>query len=138
MNEVTIKIIGKQHISDGEVDKVEMMTRGKYYEKNNATFLVYDESELSGMEGSTTTLKIDDQTVTMKRFGSNESKLVFEKDVKHKSIYKTMYGNMDIEVSTEKIEIERNEENFKKVNLKYKLKVSQNQIIRNELTVEVI
>lgn len=138
MNEVTIKIIGKQHMSDGEVDKVEMMTRGKYYEKNNATFLVYDESELSGMEGSTTTLKIDDQTVTMKRFGSNESKLVFEKDVKHKSIYKTMYGNMDIEVSTEKIEIERNEENFKKVNLKYKLKVSQNQIIRNELTVEVI
>lgn len=125
-------------MADGEIGKVEMMTRGKYYEKNNATFLVYDESEISGMEGSTTTLKIEDQKVMMKRFGSNESRLIFEKGIKHKNVYKTMYGNMDMEVLTEKIEMERKDEKLKRIKLKYKLKVSQNQQMKNELELEII
>ena len=46
------------------------MTEGKAYRKGESTYIVYEESEMSGMEGVKTTLRIDrDGSVRMKRFG---------------------------------------------------------------------
>ena len=138
MNSVKLKIKGTQIRPDGEKDTIELVTEGKCYEKNNCTFLVYDESEISGMEGSTTTLKIEEKKIMMKRFGANESKLIFEKDVKHVSVYQTIYGNMDMEVTTSHIDIKKDQKGLKKINLSYKLCVCGNEDIKNKLCVEVI
>ena len=138
MNQVKLKIKGTQITPDGEKDTIELTTQGKCYEKNDCTFLVYDESEISGMQGSTTTLKISDEKVTMKRFGANESKLIFEKGVKHISVYQTMYGNMDMEVVTTQIDIKKDKRGLKKINLSYKLGVCGNADIKNKLCVEVM
>ncbi len=137
-NEVRLKIRGTQITPDGEKDTIELITEGKCYEKNNCTFLVYDESEISGMEGSTTTLKIEDTKIMMKRFGAAESKLIFEKGVKHISVYQTMYGNMDMEVTTSQIDIKKDKRGLKKINLSYKLGVCGNTNIKNKLSVEVM
>lgn len=138
MTQVTLKIIGTQTTFEDEENIIEMITQGKYYEKNGSMFLVYDESELSGMEGSTTTLKIDNQKVMMKRFGSNESKLIFEKGKRYKSAYKTMYGQMDMEVVTTHIDIKKSEEGLKKLDLSYKLNVSPNTEMKNHLSIDII
>lgn len=141
MSDVTLKVVGTQTSLDGEENTIEMMTQGKYYEKNGSIFLVYDESELSGMEGSTTTLKIDDEKtrkVMMKRFGSNESKLVFEKGIRHKSIYRTMYGDMDMEVVTSQIILVKDEKGLKKLDLSYRISVAGDTEMKNKLTVDVI
>lgn len=138
MAEVTLKIIGTQMTFDGEENIIEMITQGKYYERSGSMFIVYDESELSGMEGSTTTLKIEDEKVMMKRFGSNESKLIFEKGIRHKTAYKTMYGDMEMEIVTSQIDIKKDEEGLKKLDLSYKLNVSPNTEMKNQLSIDVI
>lgn len=141
MSDVTLKVVGTQTSLDGEKNTIEMITQGKYYEKNGSIFLVYDESELSGMEGSTTTLKIDDEKtrkVMMKRFGANESKLVFEKGKRHKSIYRTMYGDMDMEVVTSQIILVKDEEGLKKLDLSYRISVAGDTEMKNKLTVDLI
>lgn len=138
MNEVTIKIVGVQTTFDGEESTIELITEGKHYEKNGNIFLVYDESKLSGMEGSTTTLKIEDKKIMMKRFGKNESKLMFEKGKRHKTEYKTPYGNMDMEIVTNKINIEKNEKGLKKLDLSYRMSVSRNTELKNKLSISVI
>lgn len=55
MKNVMLKIKGKQSPRANEEDTIELITEGKYYDKGNSKYLVYQESELSGMEGCTTT-----------------------------------------------------------------------------------
>ena len=137
MNEVTLKIIGTQESQEGENNEIEIITRGKHYKKADCFYLVYDETELSGMEGSTTTLKIEGDVVYMKRFGKNESKLVFEKGKNHKTIYQTIYGNMDMEVYTDKIEVKHHIKGIKELDISYRLNISGNIETCNRLMIRV-
>lgn len=138
MTQVTLKILGTQKTFDGEENTIELITQGKYYEKSDSIFLVYDESEISGMEGSTTTLKIENEKIMMKRFGSSESKLVFEKNEKHRTSYATIYGEMEMEVVTSEINIKKNEEVLEKIDLSYKLNISQNIEMENTLSIDIL
>ena len=51
MKDITLKITGKQYSADQEEDQMEFITEGKLYEKNGALYLIYEESEFSGMPG---------------------------------------------------------------------------------------
>lgn len=137
MEKVTLKIIGTQISGDGEENQVELITEGKYYEKNNCRFLVYEETELSGMEGSTTTLKIAEGQVMMKRFGTNESELVFEKDQTHTTQYRTPYGAIEMDIVTSEISIAINEECVDCIDIAYEINISEKTETRNTLSVTV-
>ena len=137
MKEVTLTIKGSQKGIEGEENNIEMITEGKFYKKNGAYYLVYDESEISGMEGSTTTLKIEDNKVFMKRFGNNISKLTFEKGKKHKSMYQTLYGEMAIEVVTSKVDINIGETGKGNIDLDYRLDISGSIQSSNKLSISI-
>ena len=49
MRDITIKITGKQVYENHEEDQMEFITDGKIYQRNNAVYMIYDESEVSGM-----------------------------------------------------------------------------------------
>ena len=55
-----LRIVGRQIDRHDEVSEetVEFMTEGKAYKKGDATYLVYEESEMSGLAGVKTTLRI--------------------------------------------------------------------------------
>lgn len=137
MRNVTITIVGTQLSIEGEQDKIELTTEGKYYEKNDCIFLVYDESEISGMKGSTTTLKIKDKQVMMKRFGTQESELVFEKNMKHTTHYLTPYGTMEMDIVTSEVQIDMNEDCIDCIDIIYDINISKNTETRNTLSVTV-
>ena len=102
MKDITLKITGKQCIDDQEEDQLEFVTDGKLYEKDGSIFVVYEESEVSGMEGCKTTVKVEGDTVKMRRIGAIgfNTELYFEKGKRFSSVYQTPYGPMDIEVLT--------------------------------------
>lgn len=135
MKNVTVKILGTQKRDDGESDKIELVTEGKFYKKNNFYYIVYDESEISGMEDSTTTLKINNDEVWMKRFGQNNSKLTFRKGDKYNTQYTTSYGNLNMEVSTQKVNVNINDEGEGELSLKYKLIISNTMESLNTLDI---
>ncbi|RKD33483.1 DUF1934 domain-containing protein [Thermohalobacter berrensis] len=138
MKEVTLKIKGTQTNSEGEENTIELVTEGKFYKKNDTYYIIYDESEISGMEGSTTTLKIEDDKVLMQRFGTSKSKLVFEKGKKHKSQYHTAYGNMDIEVITNSMDIKISDSGKGKIDLSYRINLSNLVESLNELKISIM
>ncbi len=82
MRDITIKITGKQVYENHEEDQMEFITDGKIYQRNNAVYMIYDESEVSGMEGCKTTLKLSGDTLRLKRIGEggSGSELYFEKN----------------------------------------------------------
>ncbi|MCG8482670.1 MAG: DUF1934 domain-containing protein [Clostridia bacterium] len=104
MKNIMLKIIGKQMGKGGEEEVIELITEGKYYRKGDTTYLVYQETELSGIEGCVTTLKITDDLIKMKRFGTASSEIQFEKGKRFNTHYNTPYGNVEMEVVTKRIE----------------------------------
>lgn len=97
---VIISVKGTQTSQNQDVNILELVTEGKYYKKGSAYFITYKESEVTGMEGTTTTLKVMDGVVTLMRFGSVNSQFVFEQGQKHVSYYDTAHGAFTIGVFT--------------------------------------
>ena len=138
MKNVMLKIRGKQTNLEGEENTIELFTEGKLYTKNGSYYLVYDETEISGMEGSTTTLKIQGKKVSMKRFGSNSSILIFEMGQRHRTEYVTAYGGMTLEVITDKVDVDISETGKGKINLFYKLNLANDMESDNHLTIDIM
>ncbi|HWQ77670.1 MAG TPA: DUF1934 domain-containing protein [Anaerovoracaceae bacterium] len=103
MKDIMLKIVGKQVTIDSEEEQLEFVTEGKYYVKGESVYLLYDESEFSGMEGCTTSLKITGDHIKMKRYGDSiglDTEIVFEKGKRFKGYYDTPYGSVEMEVLT--------------------------------------
>ena len=67
--DVLIEIKGVYR-QDGEEDSVELFTTGSYYKRNGHYYIAYDESEVTGFEGSRTVLKVEESgRVTLTRSG---------------------------------------------------------------------
>lgn len=100
---VIISILGTQINDQNEEDKIELVTDGKYaYERGNIRFS-YQESELTGLEGTRTTFCITPENVTMTREGTLNTKMIFEEGVKHHFLYDTPFGALTMGVNTARI-----------------------------------
>ncbi|MDO5096805.1 MAG: DUF1934 domain-containing protein [Peptostreptococcaceae bacterium] len=86
-----------------EQDVIELRTEGKYYQKNDAKYLIYEETELSGLLGTTTKIKIKDNQVELRRIGEHESAMSFQKDKRFQSVMPTPVGNIPLEIMTNSI-----------------------------------
>lgn len=85
---------------DDEPDIVEIFTTGTYQQENGHYYISYDESEATGFEGSTTTLKVEDGMVTMSRISEEiDSQLIIQDGVRHQCQYDLGYGDMMIGVN---------------------------------------
>jgi len=111
MKDIMLRIIGNQlHGLDskpGDEDAMELITEGRFAKKGDALYLMYEESELSGVHGFTTSLKITDGKVRMKRYekeGGIQTAIEFEKGGKFTGWYETPFGTIEMEVLTNNID----------------------------------
>ena len=78
-------VISIRSFSDLDKDEViEVVTPGKFHLGESEFKAVYEESEISGMDGTTTTLVIKDDVLVLEREGSTSTRMEFKKgeDVK--------------------------------------------------------
>ena len=101
--DVIISIRGTQDYSGTDPDTMELVTEGKLAVQDGALCLSYEESELTGMEGTTTVFQVEPEKVTLLRLGSVQSEMVFEEGRRHLSLYSTPYGNMEIGVRARRL-----------------------------------
>ncbi len=102
---VIISVKGTQVAEDREPNIMELVTEGRYYSQDGAYFVTYNESEVTGMSGTTTTLKVVDGVVTLMRSGSVNSHFVFQRGQKHVSYYDTEYGAFTIGIIANAVDI---------------------------------
>lgn len=103
MKKVMISIKGTQHYQNNEDDAIELITDGEYRYSHGESLLTYQESELTGLEGTRTCFVIRPDVVTMERMGSLNSRMVFEEGRKHHFLYDTPYGAATMGVNTQRI-----------------------------------
>jgi len=141
MKKITMKITGFQSAEGQQDDKMEFVTEGDLYEKNGAMYLIYEESEISGMPGFKTRLKITDGTVKMKRIGSGRgtgTEMVFERGRKYQSFYHTPYGPIDMEIITNSLESSMTAEGEGEVSIDYKMSLKGLLESHNRLKIELL
>lgn len=97
-----IKIIGTQ-TADGEQDVVELTTNGTLEQTDTGWKLCYNETEATGMDGTTTTLDISEGRLNLMRSGTHPSMLILEKNKRHHCNYNTPYGTFDLGTYTSEL-----------------------------------
>ncbi|NLP46002.1 MAG: DUF1934 domain-containing protein [Epulopiscium sp.] len=105
---VLITVTGIQGKEPSE--DIQMVIPGQYYQKNDKFYITYKESELTGMEGTTTTIKVEKNAVSILRFGKNNATMIFEMGKKHTSHYDTPHGSFMIAMSTKEMNIDLNQD----------------------------
>ena len=89
-NNVIISIQGKQSFEQAEDETIELVTEGCLQADGEDGYtLTYQESELTGLEGTLTTFQIERDRVTLLRIGEVNSQMVFEEGRRHLSMYNT-------------------------------------------------
>ena len=98
---VIISIKGTQVSAEGGPDEMELVTAGVLNQEGEGRYTIsYEESELTGLEGTTTVVRVDGPRVTLLREGSINSQMVFEEGQRHLSMYETPYGSLSVGILT--------------------------------------
>lgn len=131
--DVIIFVRGIQTSANMDSNTLELVTEAKYYKKQDTHYITYKESTVTGLEGTTTTIKIsEDGVVTLIRFGSVNTQFIFEKGQKHLSYYETEHGTFTMSVIANKVAVAMNE-NGGELRVDYHLEINNNIAGENDL-----
>ena len=97
---VLLSIRGEQYFDGIDPDATELMTEGSMVLTGDGMVLTYEESQLTGMEGTTTTFEVKGPRVILTRSGTVNSQMVFEEGRQHTSLYETPFGELSVDIQT--------------------------------------
>ena len=100
---VVLSILGRQTYLGQEPDQIELVTEGVLEDLGNSWTLSYEESDLTGMGGVTTTFIVEPDRITLKRTGKLNSQMVFQEGVVHESLYQVEFGALMISVCASRV-----------------------------------
>jgi len=100
---VTIK--GLQSYAGTQEDTdIELVSECDFYEADGVYFCEYDESEITGLGGTRTTIEIAGDYVSLTRRGTVNSQMLFMEGRKTTSIYAMPFGELTIDIHTISLE----------------------------------
>ena len=134
---VLLTIRAEQHYEDMEPDSMELMTEGTLVRTGEGWLVLsYQESELTGLEGTTTTFEVRGPQVILSRTGSVNSQMVFEEGKQHTSLYETPFGELAIDVQTSRLRHSLTERGGL-MDLRYSISVDHSVTGRNAFRIRV-
>ena len=121
---VMLSICGRQNYIDQEPEVVELVTDGTLENKGNRWEICYKESDLTGMEGVSTSFLVESEKITLTRTGNLTSQMVFKVGIPHESLINMGFGVLMITVNATKIRHELSAEGGW-VDLSYGISIEQ-------------
>lgn len=107
---VVLAICGRQKYADQEPDVIELVTEGTMEYRNGGWDICYEESDLTGLSGVTTTFRVEEGQIVLTRTGCLNSQMVFREGVNHDSLYQMEFGALMITVCASRIFVQLGEE----------------------------
>lgn len=100
---VVLSIRGRQSYDGQEPDVIELVTDGTMAFTDGGWDISYEETELTGMAGVTTTFRVEPGKVTLRRTGKLRSEMVFEEGKRHESLYQLDFGALLMTVTAKQV-----------------------------------
>ena len=125
---------------DGLTDQpIQMMTSGFVFPGKDFTLLRYQEAQQDQDSGQVTEAEIQlvlkKNQVTMNRFGDYANTMLFQRNKRFETNYRTPFGEMSMSVFTREARWE-NQQGNGKIHLRYDLSMQGNYASTNELHLE--
>ncbi|TCS77151.1 DUF1934 domain-containing protein [Pectinatus cerevisiiphilus] len=136
MEKVILRVEGSQTDSLGETTNLQFVSEGQFYHKDGMSYVLYNEVNSSGMEGTKTLLKITDDSIKLVRKGKVEHEQFFSSGAKSASRYKTPYGDVKISVHTKKLDINKGFISSS-IHVSYEMAINDKWQSDNELHIEI-
>ena len=133
---VLLFIRGEQYFDDVDPDATELTTEGTLELTEEGLLLTYQETALTGMEGTTTTFEVSGPQVILRRVGSVNSQMVFEEGRQHTSLYETPYGELSVDIQTSALRHNLSERGGL-LEIKYSIAVEHTVTGRNSFKIRV-
>ena len=100
---VLLSITGKQYYGDQEPEIIELVTEGTMELRDGGWDISYQESDLTGLQGVTTTFRVEPNKVILTRTGPLRSTMEFCVGQSHDSLYELEFGALMITVTTQSL-----------------------------------
>lgn len=100
---MVIEILSKQAFVGAEPETMELVTDGTLRTEGDKYLISYQESEVTGLQGTVTTFEVDKDGVTLTREGTVSSQMIFQPGRKHLSLYDMGFGALTIGVNARKV-----------------------------------
>ena len=101
--DVVLAIQGRQSYDGVEPDVIELVTDGTMEFRDGGWDISYEESEITGLAGVTTTFRVEPNKIVLNRTGRLRSQMIFEQGVPHDSLYQMELGTMLMTVCAQSI-----------------------------------
>jgi len=135
--QVIIYVRGEQYYEGVDPDSIELATEGTMTVADDGTItLEYRETELTGMEGTTTRFQLKDEQVILTRTGGVTSQMVFQEGQPNSSIYRTPWGELQVLISTRRLAHRLNERGGI-LDIKYAISVGHQVMGENQFKIRV-
>ncbi|MBD5169967.1 MAG: DUF1934 domain-containing protein [Oscillibacter sp.] len=110
MEKQIILFVRGEQTYDGVAPEVtELATEGVMTLDGDVISLAYEETELTGMEGTTTRFTLQGDRVVLERTGTIQSRMEFKQGERSSSLYETPWGTMVVDIATTKLAHRLNE-----------------------------
>ena len=103
MKQVVLSIRGRQTYAGQEPEVIELTTEGTMELRDGGWDICYEESELTGLAGVTTTFRVEPGKVILDRTGKLRSQMIFQPGVAHDSLYQMEFGALMIRVRADHV-----------------------------------
>lgn len=100
---VMLSIMGRQRYVDQDPDAIEFVTEGTMEFRQNGWDISYQESDLTGLSGVTTTFRVEPGKVILSRSGKLRSTMVFQQGIPHDSLYQMEFGALLMRVCAKQV-----------------------------------
>ena len=107
---VILSIRGKQSYLEQEPEIIELVTEGTMERRDGGWDIRYEESDLTGLNGTVTTFRVEPGCITLTREGPLNSQMVFWEGVFHESLYQMEFGALMITVCANRVDFEIGEQ----------------------------
>ena len=141
MKDVLVKIKSRQINNETGEDEMEFVTEAKLYRRNGTIYLLYDESEFSGIPGCKTRLRLRGQELQMKRLGEGAgigNEILFKKGQRFTGLYDTPFGPIELEVLTNELANDITEEGKGSIDVDYDVSLKGLAEGRNTLNITLM
>jgi uncharacterized beta-barrel protein YwiB (DUF1934 family) len=123
-------------------DTMEILTEGTMYSRNNATYITYEEAEALGTEDVRTLVKLEEGSIRIRKYARDEEDEGMDMTLKPGILNITRYQipmmpSVNLEVYTNKLEDNLDEDGYGKVSVDYKIRFDKFFSRRNILEIEV-
>lgn len=100
---VMLSILSRQAYQDQEPDCIELVTEGTMTLQDGGWNIRYEESDLTGLTGVTTTFRVEPGKVMLQREGKLHAQMTFQVGVAYDTLYQMDFGALMMRICAKQV-----------------------------------